>query len=812
MAALSDHASIRVEIHELLLDGPLHEHDLVKALEENGFVLGDQPIAILADVLDDMLHDAVVILDGRWVLLEWAIESVEFTVDVPVDADARLPLGGTLQLLAGALRDERYVLDADGDEVGWVGVDDGQLLGPDGWLAAVAGRRAVLTVDAEEISIALDERSDVADPLLAAAFRRAFEAEGRQVCGVGAVMLRMSVGDHALVCSRVIPPIDALLADAGLELLGDEITAVAGADGEGEEEAAEQQVAQLASRYSISDDDATGAMSVLGAGSMFLDEGCVTTDPDEVNAGFMLAALLIRVDICRTLLGEWRSTRGTDEQLLSYMQFLLDDIGEGPGRSGAEYVAAMALDSLGRTDEAIAALERAVVAEAHPSAHVALAGFAADRGDAHEAARLLRAGRLTDEQGPGAGLWDEIAPFLRRPKVMAGRNDRCPCGSGRKYKVCHLGKELHPTGERAAWLYRKAMRFAGVHAGELLAAQVGVALDAAEGGHQLLMTLTGSELLFDVTLHEGGVWAQFLAGRAHLLPDDEANLAAQWALVDRSVFELEGPESDRWRARDVRTGDRVMLSKVHGEAMRPGVLLIGRPLPVDDELQPFGGMMPMGQALLDHAIDVLDGGDAEQVAALIGSCMRPPRMTNTDGQTLRFHTLTWTLPDVDAALAGLLSAGFEGAADELSLVGDSMNQHDTVIAFGSITGSYLTLEANSDERTAELIELVRGAVPGSGLFHSDVREFSELMQAGGDPKPGMPPAGADEMMRMVMPQMEQRWVDGPVPALRGMTPREAAADPVARFELERLLDSFPDHDENDFAAMSPARLRALLGL
>ena len=45
-----------------------------------------------------------------------------------------------------------------------------------------------------------------------------------------------------------------------------------------------------------------------------------------------------------------------------------------------------------------------------------------------------------------------------------------------------------------------------------------------------------------------------------------------------------------------------------------------------------------------------------------------------------------------------------------------------------------------------------------------------------------------------------------------MTPREAAADPVARFELERLLDSFSDHDENDFAAMSPARLRALLGL
>ena len=30
---------------------------------------------------------------------------------------------------------------------------------------------------------------------------------------------------------------------------------------------------------------------------------------------------------------------------------------------------------------------------------------------------------------------------VRNDQRMPGRNDTCPCGSGRKFKVCHLGRE-----------------------------------------------------------------------------------------------------------------------------------------------------------------------------------------------------------------------------------------------------------------------------------------------------------------------------------------------------------------------------------
>ena len=39
-------------------------------------------------------------------------------------------------------------------------------------------------------------------------------------------------------------------------------------------------------------------------------------------------------------------------------------------------------------------------------------------------------------------------------------------------------------------------------------------------------------------------------------------------------------------------------------------------------------------------------------------------------------------------------------------------------------------------------------------------------------------------------QAQARWLDDHVPALDGLTPRQAAADPTRREQLERLLEEF----------------------
>ena len=51
-------------------------------------------------------------------------------------------------------------------------------------------------------------------------------------------------------------------------------------------------------------------------------------------------------------------------------------------------------------------------------------------------------------------------------------------------------------------------------------------------------------------------------------------------------------------------------------------------------------------------------------------------------------------------------------------------------------------------------------------------------------------------------QAQARWLDENIPALGGLTPRQAAADPTRREQIERLLAEFDRHDERlrDFPA------------
>jgi len=54
----------------------------------------------------------------------------------------------------------------------------------------------------------------------------------------------------------------------------------------------------------------------------------------------------------------------------------------------------------------------------------------------------------------------EVLSYARnRPRAKVVRNDPCPCGSGRKYKACHLGNERHDLVDRSSWLYDKVSRY-----------------------------------------------------------------------------------------------------------------------------------------------------------------------------------------------------------------------------------------------------------------------------------------------------------------------------------------------------------------
>jgi hypothetical protein len=459
-------------------------------------------------------------------------------------------------------------------------------------------------------------------------------------------------------------------------------------------------------------------------------------------------------------------------------------------------------------------LEQAVTPDStHQPALIDLAGFLADRGDALGASALLRRAGVTEPDDDDDTFTDlddaerlllEVSVFAHRPRPAAGRNDRCPCGSGRKYKVCHLGRERHPLEDRAGWLYEKARRFLRRRAPEApadLAREVG----ETSGSRALSWDLHDSPWLADLALHEGGLFAEFVAQRDSLLPDDEAVLAAQWALVNRAVFEIEAVRRDRLELHDIGRGERItVVNTTANERARTGLVLVGRPLPVGDTYRAFSGFVEIPRSRVGDFLRAIDAEDPADLAALFGATLRPPQVQNTDGEDLVFHTLRWRCPDPERVDAALQQAGLrrDGEA-EWSLVRDSANQPSTVIVSVRLAGDVLSADVNSDARATEIRALVASAVPDAELIEDDERSFDEAMA---DIDPGTVPNRPDlgdpalrEALKEFIAEKERRWLDESIPALGGRTPREAALDSIGREELEHLLDSFPVPDPDDGA-------------
>ena len=246
------------------------------------------------------------------------------------------------------------------------------------------------------------------------------------------------------------------------------------------------------------------------------------------------------------------------------------------------------------------------------------------------------------------------------------------------------------------------------------------------------------------------------------------------------------------------------------------MLLVGRPLPVGETYRAFSGFMPLPHGHQDAMLAAIDTGDSEEIADALAAILAPPRLANTDGQDLVAHTITWRVPQPDAVGTALVGAGLQAEGDDhWTLVRDSKNQDNTVIASLRLDGDELTVEVNSAERAAELQLLVADALPDAEVVDVDVHPFEmpdEPVRTS-----GMRPADLDDpAIRAVLAEhvaaYERRWLDESIPALGGRTPREAAGDPIGREELTRLLASFPVPGPDDVGVMDPDRLRAALGL
>ena len=170
------------------------------------------------------------------------------------------------------------------------------------------------------------------------------------------------------------------------------------------------------------------------------DNGGDDADGDDLDRPVIVAALrfLGSPDVADALRVETIGSSADGAAALGWFVDWIEPSAPPEAHAALCWLRAKACERLGLVSEAEADLDAAVGHDPDwTPALLDLANYSSDRGDADGGLALLRrAGASPDD-----ALAEVLRAFRPRARPELGRNDRCWCGSGRKYKQCHLGRE-----------------------------------------------------------------------------------------------------------------------------------------------------------------------------------------------------------------------------------------------------------------------------------------------------------------------------------------------------------------------------------
>jgi hypothetical protein len=843
--------------------GELHRRLDPELLTLDGETLEVQDLErlLLRELADEEAFAAFPLADGRLCDLDDVLEGLTLThrVDDEERATGAVTFEPDLAALHLCSPDGRTVPLVDGGALEIVGIQPWQLSGPEGWLPTeavlvvrVSGGRVELAGrdDAPPVDHQVAERLDRTlttlrelEPFGVDEVQLVYETRvrypqlfGAPTAPLGDLLSVMGTRstDHGLLRSDEEDPEEHDGSDHMVEHLRDdhgladeEVTAVL---------ALSVEVKTL--QRELLDAQVTTMRERLDAGEPVLDErGAALDDPSQAAT---LREVLDTVD--REETAGWLTTAlagleptlalvedvvGSDPLAATTLLALVDGT-PSPSRdrslrANTAWLRSRLLELVVDDHaDAEAELRRArELDEGHGPAGFDLVRYLSDRGQAGAALGLLR--RI---EGPRVEEFTELLrPYAAPGPVSAGRNEPCPCGSGRKYKVCCQKHGGWPLQERLDWVWHKIIGFlASPYAQELvepIARACGT--DAEDGSLRHLAVL-------NLALFEGGLLEEMCEVRGSLLPADELELLRAWAQVRAGAYELaESADDGTCTVLDLRSGERTTFVD-HSVAadLDAGTAALAWLIPEPDGVAPSYGLIVVPDQRRRDLLDLLDEDpSAVELARWYRSLSAGPGVATTAGDAVVFVTRTYEVADGEAARAAL--------ADQLE------DDGETLVAFeerdgqrwlkGSVevTADRLTVSTTSVPRALWFGALIDEVLPQATLVDEERRPMADLLADRGDEdaEPGDDElldldtldddarAEVEAQLEAWMTQHEGAWLDMQLPALDGATPREAAADPTRRDALERLLDEMGERAAGwtgDGRGMDADRIRRLLGL
>jgi hypothetical protein len=452
------------------------------------------------------------------------------------------------------------------------------------------------------------------------------------------------------------------------------------------------------------------------------------------------------------------------------------------------------------------------------------------------------------------------------PRQKTGRNDPCPCGSGRKYKQCCLkdvvASEESPWSQQrdaSGWLVQQMLNFARQKfAKDLLAAwsdfnqddsPAPIEEDPEEG--QIFVPY----LLFDWDPEPrsrrrppvAGLIAQsYLLKMGSRLPELERLILEQAMTQPLSFYEVVRCDPGEGMVlRDVLIGGEVeVIERTASRMMRPGdvgygqicelpeVTTLGRLAPLCIPPNRKAAIVGLREKLRKKIVKQNRGltaadliryrDDIRTVYLDVRDAMRtPPRLTNTDGDPLVLHTLTFRAGSAHAAFEALaplargipkkelLQAakfGHDGTLLSVELPWQKQGNRihkdweNTLLGHISISGRSLIADVNSEKRAERVrreIERRMGILvvhqktvtqtPNTSWKKSKPGTTAGNLAANAGPEEHSPEPAFSEQMREELQRQVENWIFQKIPALRGRTPVEAIKDPDGKEIVESLL-------------------------
>jgi hypothetical protein len=229
---------------------------------------------------------------------------------------------------------------------------------------------------------------------------------------------------------------------------------------------------------------------------------------------------------------------------------------------------------------------------------------------------------------------------------MVGRNDPCPCGSGKKYKKCCLPQDEAAARNRSQTdeTYTNLLRGLSRLPGGLGLSEMTYARTHFFGEDLSLLDLPQAEYLSFLdwlvfgyqTPPAGESMADLLVEQMPAGPQKE--MLEAWRKTVPSLFRVELVAGNHMTVTDVLTDERLVVDMSGAVTEQPGTVLAGRFLPVGTGYRP--------------SFDLHRGPDLELVKPLVAAEVERMRRAHPEATVVDFLRLRWPLVrEIEGALA-----------------------------------------------------------------------------------------------------------------------------------------------------------------